>query len=1034
MAECPSCGQENPNDARFCSGCGTELVIPRVEEVRKTVTVVFCDLVGSTSIGERLDPESVRRAIGRYFDEARVAIERHGGTVEKFIGDAVMSVFGIPQLHEDDALRAVRAAAELRDAVTALGDELEGELGMRMEARIGVATGEVVAGDPSSGQAFVTGDVVNVAARLEQAAGPGEVLIADRTHELVSEAVRAKPTGPVELKGKSAPVGAWRLLELTDKPAVSRGLGAPFVGREHELEVLSGALARAVESRSCQLCTVVGPPGIGKSRIAEEFTRATEDGCRVVVGRCLPYGEGITYWPLAEILQALGGEGIVRDLLRDDENAALVAERIFGTVGTTEPSGAPEETFWAFRRLFEALAREQPLIAVVDELQWAEPTLLDLLEYILTFAAVEPILLLCLTRPELFDDRPSWAAPRTAATVIALEPLGEAESATLVGTLAAARGVAEAELPRIVETAEGNPLFLEQLLAYRAGTGEGEAAVPPTIQALLAARIDRLDAEERAVLVRAAVEGKTFHRGAVAELLPDRARPMLGARLISLVRRELIRPDHSQFPGDDGFRFGHTLIQEAAYEAASKELRADAHERYAGWLETQAGDHLIQYEEILGYHLEQAHSYRAELGRPDPTLAGRAAERLERGGERALARGDVPAAVNLLERSAALTSPGSPGLLQSLGIARMEAGDLEGADRALTAAIERADTEGDPLLAARAALAHSRLRLWTGRATPDELQTEAERLIPELGRLGDDAGLARAWLQLTDVHGFLSEMAGMEHAAERALEHARRAGDVREEADALFWRCTGALYGDRSVEEGIALCQRLLAEASGPMAEAGLLEILAAFRVRNGDLAEGRELYGRGDKLYRELGMRLRAAINLQCRGTSELAIGDFVTAEMVLRQAIEEFEEMGERAVSSTAAALLAHALCGQGHYEQAASALETSEHLTDPDDRWNQALIPSGRARILAAQGENAGAFALARQALTVAAELDTPEIHAQALIALADVHRHAGALSEEEAALRKALDLYERKGNRPGTERLRARVEELVVISAS
>lgn len=262
--------------------------------MRKTVTVVFCDLVGSTSIGERLDPESVRCAIGRYFDEARVAVERHGGTVEKFIGDAVMSVFGIPQLHEDDALRAVRAAAELRDAVTALGDELEGELGKRIEARIGVATGEVVAGDPSSGQAFVTGDVVNVAARLEQAAGPGEVLIADRTLELVGEAVRAEPTGPLELKGESAPVGAWRLLELTEKPAVTRGLGSPFIGRESELEALFGALARAVESRSCQLCTVVGPPGIGKSRIAEEFTRAAEDGCRVVVGRCLPYGEGIT--------------------------------------------------------------------------------------------------------------------------------------------------------------------------------------------------------------------------------------------------------------------------------------------------------------------------------------------------------------------------------------------------------------------------------------------------------------------------------------------------------------------------------------------------------------------------------------------------------------------------------------------------------------------------------------------------------------------------------------------------------------------
>jgi hypothetical protein len=456
--------------------------------------------------------------MGRYFDEARAAIERHGGTVEKFIGDAVMSVFGIPRVHEDDALRAVRAAAELRDAVRALGDELEGELGVRIEARIGLATGEVVAGDPSSGQAFATGDVVNVAARLEQAAPAGDVLLGERTHELVREAVRAEPAGSLALKGKSAPVAAWRLLEVRGLPAVTRGLGSPFVGRERDLEGLLAVLERTVESRSCQLCTVVGPPGIGKSRIAEEFARAAADGHRVVVGRCRPYGEGITFWPLQEIVRHVtSGEAGVEHVLAGDEDAALVAERIAGAIGTAEPSGAPEETFWAFRRLFEALARERPLIVVVDELQWAEPTLLDLLEYLLVFASDVPLLLLCLSRPELFEERPTWAAPRQAATVLALEPLGEEESAALVATLAAAHGLPDEGLARVVDTAEGNPLFLEQLLAYRAGDGNGDSAVPPTIQALLAARIDRLEAEERAVLLRASVQGKTFHRSARCE-------------------------------------------------------------------------------------------------------------------------------------------------------------------------------------------------------------------------------------------------------------------------------------------------------------------------------------------------------------------------------------------------------------------------------------------------------------------------------------------------------------------------------------
>ncbi|HSG13815.1 MAG TPA: AAA family ATPase [Gaiellaceae bacterium] len=1026
MAECPSCGRESADDARFCSGCGSELPLPGTEELRKTVTVVFCDLVGSTSLGERLDPESVRRAVGRYFDEARVAIERHGGTVEKFIGDAVMSVFGIPRLHEDDALRAVRAASELRDAVIELGDELEAELGARIEARIGVATGEVVAGDPSSGQAFVTGDVVNVAARLEQAAGPGEVLIGERTLELVRDAVRAEPAGPLTLKGKAESVAAWRLLEVTGIPK-ARGLDAPFVGRASELDALSGALARAVESRSCQLCTIVGPPGIGKSRIAEEFTASALDGCRVVVGRCLPYGEGITYWPLAEIVEALGGESGVRALLSEDESADLVAQRVFGAVGTAEPSGAPEETFWAFRRLFEALAREQPLIAVVDELQWAEPTLLDLLEYLLTFAADQPILVLCMTRPELFDERPSWAAPRRGATVITLEPLGEEESATLVETLATARGIPEGELPRILETAEGNPLFLEQLLAHRADSGNGHEAIPPTLQALLAARIDRLDADERAVLVRAAVEGKTFHRGAVTELLPEQARPMLGARLISLVRQELIRADRSQFPGDDGFRFGHSLIHDAAYEAASKELRAEAHERYADWLEVQAGEHLIQYEEILGYHLERAHRLLVELGRSEETLARRAGERLASAGERALARADVPAALNLLGRSLDLVDAPAADVLYSLGVARSEAGDLNGADEALSAAIERAEAHGDLRVATRATVDRLGVRELTGRAPEDEARDDLQRMIPVLERLEDDAGLAKAWIRLSKTS---ETLAGGAQAAERALLHARRAGLPREEEDALFEHLTAALYGEPPVAEVTELCQRLLAEAHGPLFEVGTLEILGALKVRAGEVAEGHRLYERADQLYRELGMKYREAVNWSCWAHSELAIGDYPKAEAACRMSIEEFEAMGDWASVQSLLANLAHALCAQGRHDEAASVLDRYE---DPVG-GRGIYAPSARARVLAARGELDAALALAREAAAAAADRDWPEGRAQVLLSLAEVLERAGRPSEEAAALREALALYERKGITPAVARVRARLDELEAASAT
>ncbi|MCZ7590173.1 MAG: AAA family ATPase [Gaiella sp.] len=1025
MAECPSCGRVNVGDARFCSGCGLELVVSTIEEIRKTVTVVFCDVVGSTALGERLDPESVRRAIGRYFDEARVTIERHGGTVEKFIGDAVMSVFGIPKLHEDDALRAARAACELREAVAVLGRELEAELGVGIEVRIGVATGEVVAGDHTAGQAFVTGDVVNVAARLEQAAAPGEILLAERTHELVRAAVRVEPLGPIDLKGKSAPVDAWRLLEVPGEPGGPPAFESSFVGRARELAALSQVLERTVESRSCQLCTVVGPPGIGKSRLAEEFTRAATNGHRVVTGRCLPYGEGITYWPLTEIVQALGGPNHVRELLAGDEDGALVAERISGVVGTAEPSGPPEESFWAFRKLFEALARQRPLIAIVDELQWAEPTLLDLLEYLVTFAADEPILLLCLSRPELLDERPTWAAPRRAATVVALEPLGEAESSALVETIAATQGVPEADLARIVATAEGNPLFLEQLLAYRVGGGNGEPAIPPNIQTLLAARIDRLEPEERAVLVRAAVEGKTFHRGALAALLTERARPMLGARLISLVRQELIRPDRSQFSGDDGFRFGHSLIHDAAYEAASKELRAEAHERYADWLEERAGQQVMQYEEILGYHLEQAQRFRTELGRADAALSRRAAERLASAGERARARGDVPAAINLLERSIAVAPmprdvPAD--VLYSLGIARMEAGDLAEAERAWSDAVERARRAGDVRIATRAELERVSVRERTGGATIEELRAEAERAIPVLERLGDEGGLARAWLRLSEAS---DSLAGEEEAAERSRVHARRAQLPRDEEDALFASLSAALYGERSVVEVTELCTTLLAEADGPLAEVGTLEILAALTVRAGAVAEGRRLYRDADRLYRELGMRHREAVNWQCWGRSELVAGDSAMAVTAFRQSIEQFEQIGDAFHAGVAGALLAHALCDQGRYDDAAAALDRREF---------PVIAPSARARVLAESAQLDEALACAHQALAASAELGWPEGRAQVLVSLAEVWRTADQPAKEATALHEALELYERKGIAPAADRVRVRLNELEALRAT
>jgi class 3 adenylate cyclase len=651
MARCESCGRENPDDARFCNACGTPLPAEAApaREVRKTVTVLFADVVGSTPLGERLDPESLRRVMARYFETARGCLERHGGTVEKFIGDAVMAVFGVPVVHEDDALRCVRAAAELRDEIAALNAELERDFGVSLRVRIGVNTGQVVTGTGTE-ERLATGDAVNLAARFEQAAQPGEVLVGEQTLRLVRDAVDAEAVEPLALKGKEQPVAAFRLLGVrAGEAGVQRRMDAPLVGRGAELTELRQGFDRAVRERRAVLVTLLGPAGIGKSRLVHELLDQVGADATVLWSRCLPYGEGITYWPLAEML---------RETIQDDVRARAVtlvdgepdAERIADRLAASVGSGgvAAEEIAWAARKLFEHLARARPLVVVVDDLHWAEPTFLDLVDHVSDLSRDAPILLLCLARPELLELRTGWSGGKLNAATLLLEPLSDAESEELIERLLAGSELPADVSTRIADAAEGNPLFVEQMLALVAEDGaRADVVVPPTIQALLAARLDRLGREERAVMERASVEGKVFHRGAVAELVPSPLRTEVPARLVALVRKELIRPDRSAFVGDEAFRFRHLLIRDAAYEALSKQERAELHERFAAWLEQAAGERAGEYDEILGYHLEQAFRYWLELG-PIPTgaaaLARRAASKLAASGRAALARRDASAA------------------------------------------------------------------------------------------------------------------------------------------------------------------------------------------------------------------------------------------------------------------------------------------------------------------------------------------------------------------------------------------------------
>jgi class 3 adenylate cyclase/tetratricopeptide (TPR) repeat protein len=1059
---CDKCGKENPDEARFCLACGTPFAVAAAvgaREVRKTVTVVFSDVIGSTALGERLDPESLRRVMGRYFEEMRAVLARHGGTVEKFIGDAVVAVFGIPLLHEDDALRAVRAASEMRNALAGLNDELERERGLRISARIGVNTGEVVAGDPASGEAFATGDAVNVAARLEQAAQPGEILIGDKTLDLVRDAVRVERVEPLALKGKAETVAAFRLLEVV--PGVlgrARRLDSPMVGREHERKLLADALERTVRERTCHLFTVLGSAGVGKSRLVEESLLSLGERALVLRGRCLPYGTGITFWPVVEaVKQATAltdeqepGEAEARlaVLVAGDENAGVIVERIAELMGIAETTSSGEETFWGVRRLFETLARKRPLVVVFDDIHWGEPTFLDLIEHVADWSRDAPILLICLARPELLDARTAWGGGKLNATAVFLQPLTGAESERLIDNLLGRAELEQSARERVAQAAEGNPLFVEEMLAMlidegllerRNGgwtpTGDlSQIAVPPTIHALLAARLDRLEQEQRGVIERASVEGKVFHGEAVAELSPDALRSGVGAHLMALLRKELIRPDRSAFAGDEAFRFRHMLLRDAAYQGIPKQLRAELHEQFADWLERKAGERVGEHEEILGYHLEQAYRYRIELGPPDErarALAERAAERLAAAGHRALGRGDAGAGANLVSRAVSLLARNDPdrlALLPELGQALVDTGELAQAESVLDEAMDA----GDPLVAARALLMQLYLELSTNpEATLDDIVREVERAIPMFERMGDDRGLANAWRLLAWVYLMRCHASAMQDALERAATYARRAHDRRLELESMGWLTYGALLGPMRPADGIRYCEAIVERAGGERRVEGYaLMPQALLRAELGAFDEARDLFARGRQIVEDLGLTVEVGGGQYAAGLLEMLAGDPAAAERELSRGYALLEGVGETAYRSTLSAGLAHALYAQGRYSEAEKWSQVSEREASRDDVASQLSWRTARAKVLAERGQFDAAERLVREGLALVAESDFLDMRGDALLDLATVLRLAGRSDEAADAAERALQLYELKGNVVSAAKARAFTAELVV----
>ena len=1007
-------------------------------EARKTVTVLFCDVTGSTELGEQLDPESLRRVMARYFEVANGVIERHGGAVEKFIGDAVMAVFGVPAVHEDDALRAVRAAAELREALAGLNAELAEAYGTRLELRTGVNTGEVVTGTE---ERLATGDAVNVAARLEQAAQPGEVLLGGETLRLVKDAVEVEAVAPLELKGKAEPVPAFRLLGVTaGEPGAGRQT-VPMVGRERQRHLLDDAFANVVGERACHLFTILGTAGVGKSRLVAEFLENV-DGATVIGGRCLSYGEGISYWPVTSALKELLGSA-PDEMLAELGFDPATARALDPILGRETVASSPEEIAWAVRKLFEAAAARGPLVVVLDDLHWGEPVFLDLVEHIADFSRDAPILLLCMARPELLDRRLSWGGGKLNATNVLLEPLSADETEELVERLLFGARIDSSLRARILEAAGGNPLFVAEMLAMLADRGDGngsaEIAVPPTIQALLASRLDQLDDAERRVLERGAVEGQVFHRGAVVALAPEEGQ--VDGRLMKLVRKDLVRPEQSLLVGDDAFRFRHLLIRDAAYEALPKATRAELHERFADWLEQNAPQ-LVELDEIVGYHLEQAYTYRSELGPLDDAaraLAPRAADRLLAAARRAFDRGDLPAVESLAPRSVALASRGSgthrEALLQHSRVL-LAVSDSAATREVLKELSAAAELAGDARIYNRARLVGLELETEHDRtASMRAALAKAEDAGSELARLGDDEGVAWALRVAGNYVSWLGSSAEGERRWARALELAKRAGSSGQIADILMWRAWALWWGPTPTDEGIRQATEIIEQGVGhPQLEATATLVRGCLRGWRGEIEAGRADVRAGRARLLDIGQKGSWAGTGMIEADLELAAGQPAAAEAVLRESYEFMSPTAETGYIATIVDYRAMAALELGREDDALAFADEVERIAQPEDFEPHVRQACVRARVLARRGDHDSAAKSIQAAVARGGETDYLTVQAYTAISLAEVERLAGRPDGERGALEDALRISEQKGDLLTAERVRDQLGELSNVASS
>jgi class 3 adenylate cyclase/tetratricopeptide (TPR) repeat protein len=959
---------------------------------RKLATVLFADLVGSTALVAGSDPEVARRLVTHFFDRVSTCVEAHGGTVEKFAGDAVMAAFGIPRAHEDDAERAVRAALAVRDSVHELG----------LDLRIGIEAGQVLADETDS--TFATGEAVNLAARLQQSAEPNEILVGPGALRLLDAPIELEAAGERDLRGLDAPLATWRVLGVADGVQPARRMAGPFVGREYELELLRNTFERTVRDSRAHLFTVFGEPGIGKSRLGAEFLAGLE-GATVLAGRCLPYGEGITYWPLAEMVKVAAGiadddpveeaYAKLRACCEDEAVADLIGLAV-GVLEALEGQRSQQEIAWAAREWAEQLAGAQPLVLVFEDIHWAEEPLLELIEHLAAWVRTGPLLVLCLARPELLDVYPGWGGGRLRATAIELEPLPRDEVEELVAALL------DEPLPvalhaSLLDKTEGNPLFLEETVRMLAeGDGEGRVVrIPDTLQALIAARIDNLPYAEKALVQRAAVIGRLFWEGALGYLAPE-----LDDRddvLESLEMREfVVRESRSTISGERAFRFKHVLIREVAYAGLPKSARAHHHERFAQWLQERGAEELL---EIRAYHLDQAAQLLAELdGSPPRELAVEAAAALTAAGKRALGREANEAGRKLLLRAVEL----EPTLERrySAAVAARRLADYPALASEMEEVLREAREVGDRPREGRAlySLAEAALVRDADVARSRELAEAALDAVPP-----DDAparfealmvrGQAGSWVgDLSDQQSFVQE----------ALEVARAAG--RKDMEARAALDLAAIFVARiELDQAEPLVKRAceLAEESGSIAaRATALATRARLASIRGDLEAAEEAFEQARELFEEAGSAWSLGRTLLGLAWTLWQKGELDRAERTFRDSIRILKPLEDRATLCESQRSLAQLLVQLGRLEEAERVALEARRTVGPQDQTSRATTRMALATVRIAQGKDDEAEELLREALEIVSATDFRYTKLEIVRALGALLRARGRVDEAAA----------------------------------